>query len=280
MRRTKNGWKLLVLLLRLQFARPFTCTIPAHAPEVIVWVARLALTGSDSTFPMSLDADQFDALTFDCYGTLIDWATGIPGALQPVLRAHDVEIDDDRLFELYSTFEKEAERGPYVSYRDVLRTVVRHFGSHFNFTPTNAEIERFADSVGNWPLFPDTNKALRQLGDDFRLGVISNVDDDLFLDTSWHFDVDFDEVITGEQVKTYKPQLQPFETAFSELGVPPNRLLHVAQSVYHDVNPAGRLGISCVWVQRYGDRFEAPAPATEPVMTVPDLLTFVDALRP
>lgn len=228
---------------------------------------------------MRLTADQFDALTFDCYGTLIDWATGIPGALQPILQTHDVDIEDDRLFELYSTFEKEAERGAYVRYREVLRLVVRHFGSHFNFTPTNAEIERFADSVGSWPLFPDTNDALRELEDDFPLAVISNVDDDLFVDTSWHFDVEFDEVITGEQVEAYKPRLEPFETAFTQLGVTPNRLLHVAQSVYHDINPAGRLGISCVWVQRYGDRFESPSPATDPLLTVPDLSSLVDAFR-
>lgn len=228
---------------------------------------------------MAIDADQFDVLTFDCYGTLIDWATGIPGALQPILRNHNVEIDDDRLFELYSSFEKEAEEGDYVRYREVLRRVMRHFGRHFNISPTNAEMERFAESVGSWPLFPDTNEALRQLDEDFRLAVISNVDDDLFRQTAWHFDVAFDEVITGERLGAYKPRLEPFEEAFTRLGVPPNRLLHVAQSVYHDINPAGRLGLSCVWVQRYGDRFDAPSPRTDPVLTVPDLSSLVDVLR-
>ena len=227
---------------------------------------------------MPLDADQYDALTFDCYGTLIDWAFGISRALQPMLENHDVEVADDELFRLYGQFEKDVESGTYVKYREVLRKVARRLGDHFGFTPTNAELERFSDSVGRWPPFNDTNDALGRLSEDFRLAVVSNVDDDLFHETARHFTAEFDDVITGEQVGTYKPDLAPFETAFTRLGVPPNRLLHVAQSVYHDVNPAGRMGISCVWVQRYGTRFDPPTPRTDPVFTVPDLSSLADAL--
>jgi len=227
---------------------------------------------------MSLDADQFDALTFDCYGTLVDWATGISTALQPILRAYDVEIDEEELFRLYARFEKDVEYGGYVPYREVLRRVTRRFGDQFGFTPTNAEVERFADSVGDWPPFDDTNEGLRRLNDRFRFAVVSNVDDDLFRDTVQHFHVEFDDVISAEQVGTYKPDLAPFETAFTRLGVPPNRLLHVAQSVYHDVTPAGRMGISCVWVQRYGTRFNPSTPQTDPVLTVPDLSSLADTL--
>lgn len=227
---------------------------------------------------MSLDPDQFDALTFDCYGTLVDWASGISTVLQPILRAHDVEIGDEELFRLYGRFERDVESGDYVAYREVLRRVTRRFGNRFGFTPTNAELARFADSVGDWPVFPDTNEALGRLNEAFRLAVISNVDDDLFRDTARRFEVAFDDVITGEQVRTYKPNLDPFETAFTRLGVPPNRLLHVAQSVYHDVNAAGRLGLSCVWVKRYGERFDPPTPQTDPALTVPDLSTLADTL--
>ena len=227
---------------------------------------------------MPLDADAFNVLTFDCYGTLVDWATGISKALQPILRAHEVDVDDDELFRLYGRFERDVEAGEYVPYREVLRRVTRRFGDHFEFTPTNAEVDRFADSVGDWPPFDDTNDALRRLSEHYRLAVVSNVDDDLFRDTARRFRVDFDDAITGEQVRTYKPDLAPFETAFTRLGVPPTRLLHVAQSVYHDVNPAGRLGLSCVWVQRYGERFDPPMPQTDPVLTVPDLSSLADAL--
>jgi 2-haloacid dehalogenase len=227
---------------------------------------------------MPLDSDQYDALTFDCYGTLIDWATGISRALQPMLEKHDVTVADDELFRLYVQFETDVESGGYVQYREVLRQTARRLGNHLGFTPTNAELERFSDSVGRWPPFADTNDALGRLSEEFRLAVVSNVDNDLFHETARHFTVEFDEVITGEQVGTYKPDLAPFEAAFTRLGVPPNRLLHVAQSVYHDVNPAGRIGISCVWVQRYGERFDPPAPRTDPVFTVPDLATLADAL--
>lgn len=227
---------------------------------------------------MALDADQFDALTFDCYGTLIDWASGISRALRPILNTHDVEVDDDEVFRLYGRFEKDVESGPYTQYREVLRQVVRRMGEDLGFTPTNAELERFSDSVGRWRSFGDTNQALGRLSEHFRLAVVSNVDDDLFHDTSRHFTVEFDDVITAEQVGTYKPNLAPFETAFTRLGVPPNRLLHVAQSVYYDINPAGRMGISCAWVQRYGTRFDPPTPQTEPIRTVPDLSSLADAL--
>lgn len=225
-----------------------------------------------------MDLDAFDALTFDCYGTLVDWADGVSSALQPILRDHDVEVDDEELFRLYGRFEKDVQSGAYVQYREVLRRVGRRFGDHFGFTPTNAELERVADSVGRWPVFGDTNTALGRLGEHVRLAVVSNVDDALFHETARQFPVSFDEVITAEQVGAYKPALEPLEAAFTRLGVPPNRLLHVAQSVYHDVNPAGRLGLSCVWVQRYGTRFDPPAPQTEPVATVPDLATLADRL--
>lgn len=227
---------------------------------------------------MSLDADSFEVLTFDCYGTLIDWASGIVEALQPILQNHDVAIEDDELFGFYGQFEKAVESGSFVRYREVLRRVVRRVGTHVGFTPSNAEVERFARSVGDWPPFSDTNVALRELGEEYRLAIISNVDDDLFRDTARHFVVEFDHVITGEQVGTYKPDLEPFETAFTRLGVPPTRVLHVAQSVYHDVNPAGRLGLSCVWVRRYGDRFDSPTPQAEPVLTVPNLRTLAERL--
>lgn len=230
--------------------------------------------------PMALDPDAFDVLTFDCYGTLIDWATGIPNALRPILETYDVDLDDDRLFSLYAQFERDVEAGDYVPYREVLRRVVRRFGTQFGFTPTNAEVERFADSVGNWPLFPDTNEALRRLAPHFRLAVVSNVDDDLFRATARKIEVEFDDVITGQQVGAYKPDLAPFETAFTRLGVPPNRLLHAAQSVYHDINPAGQLGLTCAWVHRYGDRFNGPTPRTDPALTVPDLARLADTLLP
>lgn len=227
---------------------------------------------------MSFDLADYDAITFDCYGTLIDWHRGVTEVLQPILQSYDIAVDDDALFEQYLQCEAEVESGEFVPYRDALRQVVRRLGTHYDFTPTNADAERLAESVGRWPPFADTNEALGRLQEDFRLAVVSNVDDDLFHETARHFSISFDEVVTGEQVGRYKPALDPFETTFTRLGVPPNRVLHVAQSVYHDLNPASRLGLACAWVQRYGRRFPDPDPRTSPVVTVPDLATLADML--
>ncbi|PSQ95310.1 MAG: haloacid dehalogenase type II [Bacteroidetes bacterium SW_9_63_38] len=227
---------------------------------------------------MSLDAADYDAITFDCYGTLIDWRRGITQVLRPILENHDVSVDEDTLFEQYLAFEADVEGGDYVPYREVLRRVTRRLGTHFDFTPTNADAERLADSVSTWPPFADTNDGLRRLQEDFRLAVVSNVDDDLFEETARHFSVSFDTVVTGEQVGRSKPALDPLATAFSRLGAPPNRVLHVAQSVYHDLNPAGRLGLACVWVRRYDGRFTDAEPRTAPAATVPDLATLADML--
>jgi len=225
---------------------------------------------------MALDAADYDALTFDCYGTLIDWRRGITQVLQPILQNHGVAVDDEALFMRYLQAEAEIESGEFVPYRDVLRQVVRRLGTYYDVTPTNADAARLADSVGQWPPFTDTNDALRRLQEHVRLAVVSNVDDDLFYETARHFSISFDEVVTGEQVGRYKPALEPFETAFTRLGVPPNRVLHVAQSVHHDLNPAGRLGLSCAWVQRYGTRFTDAEPQMPPAATVPDLTTLAD----
>ena len=227
---------------------------------------------------MAFDSTKYAALTFDCYGTLIDWAHGITSVLQPILRSHGIEVNDDRLFEQYLRFEADVEKGEYLPYRDVLRRVVRRFGTRHDFRPTNAEIERLPDSVGDWPPFPDTNEALRRLGSSFRLAIVSNVDDDLLFETRRHFDVEFDEIVTGEQVGTYKPDLAPFEAAFSRLGVAPTQVLHVAQSGYHDIDPASRLGLSSVWVQRYGERYTSQTPRSEPTLIVPDLATLADTI--
>src|SRR5262249_18860596 len=126
------------------------------------------------------DPRQKDVLTFDCYGTLIDWETGILKALQPILRSHGVELDDEHALETYAEFEAAVERGPYLTYREVLATCLRNFGERYGFTPSDDELARFSGSVGDWPAFPDSADALAALQRCFRLVVITNMDDDLF----------------------------------------------------------------------------------------------------
>jgi 2-haloacid dehalogenase len=197
-----------------------------------------------------LDFSRFEILTFDCYGTLIDWEEGILGCLRRILAAHGQQIDDATILRLYADFEASAEQGEYRSYREVLNSVVRQFGKQFGFIPSEEQVRSLADSLKEWKPWPDTVEAIRSLESRFRLAIISNVDDDLFAATQPQLKVKFSQVVTAQQARAYKPSLKIFELALSRIEVPAHRILHVGQSVYHDVIPAQSLGLATVWVNR------------------------------
>ena len=203
-----------------------------------------------------MDFSRFTTISFDCYGTLIDWESGILPALRGVLGSHgqSQSLSDAAILELYGEFEAEAESGPYQSYRDVLQSVVRAFADRFHFEASDAEIRSLYESIHSWRPFPDTVAALHELQKRYKLVVISNIDNDLFAETRKRLDVQFDGVITAEQARSYKPSINNFQIALRTLALSPDRLLHAAQSVYHDVVPARSLGISTVWVNRKSAR--------------------------
>jgi 2-haloacid dehalogenase len=203
---------------------------------------------------MGMDFSRFTTISFDCYGTLIDWESGILPVLRTVLANHGQSLPDAAILELYGEFEAEAESGPYQSYRDVLQSVVRAFADRFHFQASSAEIQSLDESVRAWPPFPDTVAAIQELRKRYELVVISNIDDDLFAETRKRLDVEFNAVITAQQARSYKPSLNNFQMALCTLAISPDRLLHAAQSVYHDVVPAHSLGISTVWVNRRSAR--------------------------
>jgi 2-haloacid dehalogenase len=223
-----------------------------------------------------LDFAQFQVLTFDCYGTLIDWETGIFSALRPILAAHGKGISDTELLKLYSELESEAEQGEFHSYREVLQSVVRGFGERLGFKPSEAQVRSLPDSLADWRPFPDTVAALQRLKPRYQLAIISNVDDDLFAATASHLGVPFDHLITAQQARAYKPSMRIFNLAQQRIGVTPAQWLHAAQSVYHDVIPARSIGIATVWVNRPSPRpgaGAAKAAAGEPDLEVPDVKT-------
>ena len=229
-------------------------------------------------FTAMLDLGGFKVLTFDCYGTLIDWETGIFSALRPILAAHGKSITDSALLELYSDLEVEAERGEFQSYREVLQSVVRGFGQRLGFTPTTAEIRSLPQSLATWRPFRDTVPALLELKKRYQLAVISNVDDDLFASTAPQLKVSFNHVITAGQARCYKPCLEIFKMAVTRIGVPPAYMLHIGQSIYHDVIPAKSLGISTVWVNRPSPRpgaGAAKAASANPDLEVANLTTLL-----
>jgi 2-haloacid dehalogenase len=223
-----------------------------------------------------LDLARFDAITFDCYGTLIDWEQGILNALQPVLAPRGVGAGPDELLELYARHEAALEAGDYLPYRVVLERALRGLCRELGAEPTDEEAAAFARAIGDWPAFHDTAEALRQLQARFRLGVITNCDRDLFALSSRRLGVTFDWVVTAEDAGAYKPSLRPFELAFERIDVPRERILHAAQSLFHDHVPAGELGLTSVWVDRRHGRegFGATPPASaSPPLTVPDIRT-------
>lgn len=223
-----------------------------------------------------LDFSQYEALTFDCYGTIINWEQGILDATKPVLSAHQIELTDSQILELFAQLEGEIEAEDYQSYRNVLRQVMQQLAEKLGFTPTSEQLDCLADSIRNWQPFSDSVEALKSLKQQFKLVIISNIDDDLFAYTARHLDVPFDFVITASQVKSYKPSTRNFEFAFEKIGIPRDKILHVAQSLYHDIVPAKALGLSTVWVNRRHDQLGSGAtpPATsQPDLEVPDLKT-------
>jgi len=224
---------------------------------------------------------DFDVLTFDCYGTLIDWETGILDALRTVFAAHRVDLVPERVLELYGDLESEAERGPYRDYKAILRTVLEGLGTRLGFTPTEKELATFSTSVQDWPAFPDSPAALQALHKKYRLAILSNIDDDLFAHSAQRLQVRFDWIITAQQVKSYKPFLNNFRMAFDRIGVPQNRILHVAQSLFHDIAPANTLGLSSVWVNRRHKQEGSgatPAAQARPDLEVPDLRTLAEKI--
>jgi 2-haloacid dehalogenase len=220
-----------------------------------------------------------EVLTFDCYGTLIDWEAGITAGLRAVLDRRGVGACDEELLERYARHEAAIEAGPYVRYREVLARSLRAVCADVGVETTDAEAAAFGGSVGDWPAFPDSPGALARLAARYRLAVITNCDDDLFAASNRRLGLTFDWVITAEQVGSYKPSRRNFEVAFERIGVPRERILHVAQSLFHDHVPAQRLGLATAWIDRRHDRpgsgATPPASAT-PDLVAPDMATFAD----
>jgi 2-haloacid dehalogenase len=201
-----------------------------------------------------LDFSRFQFITFDCYGTLIDWETGILSSLQPLLTTHGVNPSDAEILRLFGELEAELEAGEYRPYRQILREVVRGVGAHYGFETNATEQDSLPDSVSSWRPFPDTVNALRRLHSKFKLAIISNIDDDLFAASARQLATEFDQVITASQARAYKPSPTIFRLAQQKLGVSTQEWLHAGQSIYHDVIPAKSLGISTVWVNRPSKR--------------------------
>jgi 2-haloacid dehalogenase len=219
---------------------------------------------------IALDFSRFEYVTFDCYGTLVDWETGILGALRPLLEKHDRPMPDGEILRLYSEIEPALQQeGGFLPYRAVLRGVVYELASTLGFGLDPGDDQVLVKSLGDWPVFADVPAGLAALKTRHRLGVLSNIDDDLFARTAPKLGVDLDLLVTAAQVESYKPGRAHFDAALERTGLTPDRILHVAESRFHDIAPARALGFTTVWINRASGR-NRPA-ATKPVEVQPDL---------
>lgn len=217
---------------------------------------------------------DFEALSFDCYGTLIDWEAGIAAVLTPWARAHRRGIGIEELLERYAAAEARQEADtPEALYPEILAASMRNLGAALGIDVTAAESERFAASVPDWPAFPDSPGALAALSARYKLIVLSNVDRGSFAGSNARLGVRFDAIITAQDVGSYKPSIRNFQRLLSkarDLGVADGRLLHVAQSLFHDHVPATSLGIPTVWIDRRGDRSGSGATPSPGVAVTPN----------
>jgi len=200
-----------------------------------------------------LDFERFEWVSFDCYGTLVDWESGICGAVDGVLGANGVRRSRGEILALFADFEPRVQKSEtYLTYRRVLRRVMAELGDALGMRCSDSELDYLADSLADWPVFPEVSEALEALKSRYKLAVISNVDDELFAGTAEALNVDFDAIVTAEQARSYKPSRRNFDLAAARMGVEKGAWLHVAESLFHDIGPANRLGITSVWVNRAG----------------------------
>ena len=212
-------------------------------------------------------ARPYDTLTFDCYGTLIDWEGGIVEAFTAAAAADDVPLARDALMATYLEVEREVEAGPYRSYRAVLTETARLVAARLAWPIDAARAAFLPESLPRWPPFPDTNAALERLdAAGYSLGILSNVDDDLLAGTRQHLTVEFPLVVTAQQVGSYKPAAGHFTTARAAIGG--RAWLHAAQSYFHDVTPAVAHGIPVAWINRTGQPLGGAAVPTREFRTL------------
>ena len=203
---------------------------------------------------MARELSDFDALSFDCYGTLIDWESGIAAVLSPWASAVGLDLDREQLLTAYAGHEARTEWDrPTTLYPEVLAQSFRDTGAELGHEVSDEWAERLGRSVPDWPAFADSADALARLSERYALIILSNVDRTSFAGSNARLGVEFDAIITAEDVGAYKPRLNHFERLDEVLaarGVPRDRLLHVAQSLFHDHGPAKQVGLSSAWINR------------------------------
>ncbi len=199
---------------------------------------------------------DFNTLSFDCYGTLIDWETGLLEALRPL--ADRSGATPEQILDAYGPIELAVEEEySGLHYSELLEKVYERLAERFGVSAATEDARAFGQSVGDWPAFLDSAEALEYLKGHFKLIILSNVDRASFTGSNRRLGVEFDEILTAEEIGSYKPSLRNFEYLLDRLnqrGIAKGDLLHVAQSLFHDHVPANRMGIASAWIDRRHDK--------------------------
>ncbi len=201
-----------------------------------------------------MQLSDFKVLTFDCYGTLIDWESGIYAALQPLLARSAPGLSRDAVLETFARHESAQEtETPSKVYSKLLATVHRRLAQEWGVAPVDSENERFGASIPDWPAFPDSPRALAYLKRHYALVILSNVDRAGITASMCRLGVEFDAVFTAQDVGSYKPDAENFRymlARLSERGMASGQILHTAQSLFHDHVPAKQVGLATAWIDR------------------------------
>ena len=221
-----------------------------------------------------MDFTQFKILSFDCYGTLIDWHHSVLKIIQPLLHDYSIEMSDEDAFNLFLEADRSTIQKEYITYREVLTRVMEHIGKSLSLNLLDKDKSCLVDRFGDWDPFPDSHDALLALQEKYKLAIISNVDDEMFSLTMRCIGIRFEYIITAKQVQSYKPSHKNFAYALERFNVPKDQVLHIAQSIYHDIIPTNELGWKNVWVNRYNEP-ERTDPAEYPDLEVPDLASLI-----
>ena len=197
---------------------------------------------------------DFDTLTFDCYGTLIDWETGIFQGLRPLLERVKQPLTRDQVLEAHARHESSQQKyTPAKRYQDLLPIVYKRLAEEWQVPFTLADCVAYGKSVQNWPAFEDSADALQYLKQHYKLVILSNIDNESFTYSNAKLQVEFDAIITAEDVGSYKPSLRNFEYMLDKLGergIKKDKILHTAESLFHDHKPANECGLASCWIYR------------------------------
>jgi 2-haloacid dehalogenase len=221
--------------------------------------------------------NKIKLISFDCYGTLIDWKTSVVNTLKTLFDDYLIDISEEEIFKLFLGFDENLVKADFMFYRSMLREILKLYAKTFNINFAQDDLECLVRTLPSWKPFPDTVNALKIIKQNYKIAIISNIDRDLLDKSLIMLDTNFDYIITSDEVKSYKPSLNNFTYAFRRFNLPSQNILHVAQSRFHDIIPSNELGIKNVWINRYAQATSAD-PQEIPAAEFPDLISFARQL--